>query len=293
MRINTNVSAIVANNNLGKVQNSIQASSEKLSSGFRINRAADDAAGLVVANTFRSDIRTLQQAQRNAEQAVAVVQIAESGINAVQNILVRMKELAAQAASDTVGSTDRDVIQVEYATLQDEIDRVAQTTEFGGKSLLDGNYTGSFLVGGARNADYATWDVAADTTSAASGTINALYADGSLLDMTGATLGVDGDTVDGDDGTAAATALANIDLALVLVGTALGNVGALQNRLTSTIDTLKSTVANYQSAESTIRDVDMASEMVAFSKNQILSQAGTAMLAQANQSGQSILKLLQ
>ena len=293
MRINTNVSAIVANNNLGKVQNAIQSSSEKLSSGFRINRAADDAAGLVVANTFRSDIRTLQQSQRNAEQAVAVVQIAESGVNAIQNVLVRMKELAAQAASDTVGSTDRDVIKTEYDTLVDEIDRIGQTTEFGGKSLLDGNYTGSFLVGGARNADYATWDVASSTTSAADGTINSLYMDGSVLDMSAATLGVDGDDVSGSDGTGGATALANIDLALVQVGTALGNIGALQNRLTNGIDTLKTTIANYQSAESTIRDVDMASEMVNFSKNQILSQAGTAMLAQANQSGQSILKLLQ
>ena len=293
MRINTNVSAIVANNNLGKVQNQIQSSSEKLSSGFRINRAADDAAGLVVANAFRSDIRTLQQSQRNAEQAVAVVQIAESGVNAIQNVLVRMKELAAQAASDTVGSTDRDVIKTEYDTLVDEIDRIGQSTEFGGKSLLDGNFTGSFLVGGARNADYATWDVASSTTSAADGTINSLYMDGSVLDMSTATLGVDGDDVSGSDGTGGATALGNIDLALVQVGTALGNLGALQNRLTSGIDTLKTTISNYQSAESTIRDVDMATEMVNFSKNQILSQAGTAMLAQANQSGQSILKLLQ
>ena len=293
MRINTNVSAIVANNNLGKVQNQIQSSSEKLSSGFRINRAADDAAGLVVANAFRSDIRTLQQSQRNAEQAVAVVQIAESGVNAIQNVLVRMKELAAQAASDTVGSTDRDVIKTEYDTLVDEIDRIGQSTEFGGKSLLDGNFTGSFLVGGARNADYATWDVASSTTSAADGTINSLYMDGSVLDMSTATLGVDGDDVSGDDGTGGATALGNIDLALVMVGTALGNLGALQNRLTNGIDTLKTTISNYQSAESTIRDVDMATEMVNFSKNQILSQAGTAMLAQANQSGQSILKLLQ
>ena len=293
MRINTNVSAIVANNNLNKTQNAIQSSSEKLSSGFRINHAADDAAGLAVANTFRSDIRALSQAQRNAEQASAVVQIAEGGVSSVQKLLERMKELAAQAHSDTVGSTDRDVIQVEFASLIDEIDRVGQSTEFGGKSLLDGNYVGSFLVGAARNADYATWDMASSVTPAADTTINALYMDGSVLDVSTTTLGVDGLDVSGDDGTGAQAALEAIDLAFTQVGTAFGNIGALQNRLTNAVDNVKTTIANYQSAESTIRDLDVATEMVSFSKNQILAQAGTAMLAQANQSGQGILKLLQ
>jgi len=372
MRINTNLGALTAAGNLTRVNDAVRASSEKLSSGFRINKAADDAAGLGVANTFRADIRALSQAQRNAEQANSVYQIAEGGSTSIQKLLERMKELAAQSASDSVDSAGRARIQTEYTSLVAEIGRVGSTTEFQGSKLLTGAYgavttnnvgttavttvgyssnvgkvtfastgthvytasggggvvqtvtanagtaetlnfsafgisitktasnttsadlagavvstaagSGSFLIGAARNsgAGYA------DTGS------NLLTISGTALDLSQATLGLTTPSkVDVTTLAGAQSALSAVDAAMAQVNTAIGSIGAGQNRVSNAIDNLKSVVLNYQAAESTIRDLDMAAEMVQYSKNQILAQAGTAMLAQANQSGQGILKLLQ
>lgn len=364
MRINTNIGALTAATSLTRVNDAVRMSAEKLSSGFRINKAADDAAGLGVANLFRSDVRALTQAQRNAEQANSVFQIAEGGASGIQKILERMKELAAQAASDSVDSAGRARIDSEFQGLVSEIDRTTTTTEFQGSKLLAGGYgatvthgagssnsisstagagnvtfavaagvisatngavmqtaaftagtagtanfsalgisvtsdtgattanfngtvatvaagSGSFLIGAARNSS-------ANYTSTAS---NVLTIAGNSLDLRSSTL-----TVGSKDVTTLAkaqTALSAVDSALGLVNTALGVIGAGQNRIASAIDNVKSTVLNYQAAESAIRDLDMADEMVKYSKNQILAQAGTAMLAQANQSGQGVLKLLQ
>lgn len=371
MRINTNIGALAAANNLSRVNDAVRNSTEKLSSGFRINKAADDAAGLGVANLFRSDVRALTQAQRNAEQATSVLQIAEGGATGIQKILERMKELAAQAAADAVDAPARLRIDAEFQSLLQEIDRITLTTEFQGSKLLDGAYgavvttnmTNTALAtlktsGDARtvtfNADSATvasatangitqtlayaaatastldfsalgvkfnvssaaansldFDNALVTTVAGSGTFmigaarngsaNYTSTGSNLLTISGAALKLDTATLKLGFGfvrtttslAEAQTSLSAVDSALSLVNTALGVIGAGQNRLASAIDGVKSTILNYQAAESAVRDLDMAAEMVTFSKNQIISQAGIAMLAQANQSGQGVLKLLQ
>lgn len=362
MRINTNIGALTAANSLTKVNDKVRASADKLSSGFRINKASDDAAGLGVANLFRADIRALTQAQRNAEQATSVFSIAEGGANSIQGMLERMKELAAQSAADAVDDTSRGRIDVEFQALKAEILRVTTTTEFQKSLLLQGGYgatitsgaiTGGSVSssGGAQEVTFTqgagfisasngaitqtvaytdnsigtlnfsalgvqlTTNAAATsatitgksmTVTAGSGTFmigaarnpgrynnpleNTLVISGSVLDLRPTTLTVAGSVT---SLTNAQTALGQIDVALGKVADALGAIGAGQNRLANAIDNIKSTVLNYQAAESTIRDLDMAAEMVTYSKNQILAQAGTAMLAQANQAGQGILKLLQ
>jgi flagellin len=368
MRINTNLGALTAASNLTKVNASVQSSAEKLSSGFRINKAADDAAGLGIANLFRSDTRALVQAQRNAEQANSVFQIAEGGASGIQKILERMKELAVQAASDSVDAAGRSRIDSEFQGLIAEIDRVTNTTEFQGSKLLAGGYgstvttgiattmgtvsstgaagtvaltvigsgavvsatngsgitqTLAFTAGVANQYNFTALGVTLNTTSnVTTGAINAasitttagsgqfligaarnasanyassqsnvLAISGSALNLTTSQLTVGSTAV--TTLTGAQTALSAVDSALALVNTALGVIGAGQNRIANAVDNLKSTILNYQAAESAIRDLDMADEMVKYSKNQIIAQAGTAMLAQANQAGQGILKLLQ
>jgi len=274
MRINTNVSALSAARNLTNTQNAVAASTQKLSSGFRITRAADDAAGLGTANVLRSDIRAYNQATRNAEQADSVYSIAEGAASSVQSMLERMKELATQAASDTVDSNGRGRINDEFTQLASEIDRTVSGTKFQGGALLDGTYSATFLVGAS--GDYTGNDT--------------LAVDGSKMDLSTTTLGVGSSTV--DTLTSAQSALTALDTAIGKVNSALGYIGASQSRMENAVSNLKTTVQNYSAAESTIRDVDMADEMVNFSKNNILAQAGTAILAQANQAGQGILKLL-
>ncbi|NBW64423.1 flagellin [bacterium] len=274
MRINTNVSALSAARNLTNTQNAVAASTQKLSSGFRITRAADDAAGLGTANVLRSDIRAYNQATRNAEQANSVYSIAEGAASSVQSMLERMKELATQAASDTVDSNGRGRINDEFTQLASEIDRTVSGTKFQGGALLDGTYAATFLVGAS--GDYTGNDT--------------LTVDGSKMDLSTTTLGVGSSTVDTLSN--AQDALTALDTAIGKVNSALGYIGASQSRMENAVSNLKTTVQNYSAAESTIRDVDMADEMVNFSKNNILAQAGTAILAQANQAGQGILKLL-
>lgn len=278
MRINTNVAAMNTLRQLAQTDQAVTRSIGRLSSGFRINRAADDAAGLAIANQLRADLGAMRQATRNAEQANSLLQVAEGGANGIQRILVRMKELASQASSDNVDDTGRARIDIEFQELVLEIDRIADSTEFSGTNLLDGTGgTLDFIVG-------ASSTIANDTISIVSGD----------LDLTTATLGVSGGAF------TAVTTKANaqgmlplIDTAITAVSDVFAEVGAKQNRIDIALTQVRITVENTAAAESVIRDADMAAEFTELTKNQILAQAGISVLAQANASSQSVLALLQ
>ncbi|MBV6521227.1 MAG: Flagellar filament 33 kDa core protein [Gemmatimonadaceae bacterium] len=362
MRINTNVSALRAQNNLSRVNDALSKSMAKLSSGFRITRAADDAAGLGIANVLRADIRALNQASRNAEQAGSVLNIADGAAGTVQKMLERMKELAAQSASDSVDSAGRARITAEYQALRSEIDRTVATVKFQGNALLNGSFgatidsastvlaaatgvyaarlngagTGAYTFSSGSNVvtlsngsvsqtlgvtsgakqtlNFSALGVSIDTTASVgaatvAGTLTIGAGSGSfLVSSSGQYSGNDQITINGSgldlrssaltiatDPTTLAnaqSALAEIDVALTSVNSAIGTIGSLQSRIETATENVRITVQNFSAAESTIRDLDMAEEMTTFTKNQILAQAGTAMLAQANQSGQSVLTLL-
>lgn len=275
VRINTNVAAMNTLRQLAQTDQAVTRSIGRLSSGFRINRAADDAAGLAIANQLRADLGAMRQATRNAEQANSLLQVAEGGANGIQRILVRMKELASQASSDNVDDTGRARIDIEYQELIAEIDRIADSTEFSGTNLLDGTAgTLDFIVG-------ASSTIANDTISIT----------GAGLDLTAVTLGVDAGDV-----TLKANAQAElllIDAAITDVSDVFAEVGAKQNRIDIALTQVRITVENTAAAESVIRDADMAAEFTELTKNQILAQAGISVLAQANASSQSVLSLLQ
>jgi flagellin len=275
-RINTNTAAYGAYRNLTLTGKRMEKSIEKLSSGFRINRAADDAAGAAIANDLRSTGRSLQAAQRNASQANSVLQIADGAVNTIATILDRMKELATSAASDSSGTTGRANLDAEYQQLVLEVDRIVATTKYQGSSLLDGTYAGTFLV--SSSGSYATSDTIAVS--------------GAALNMASATV-LGGAAANLLTLAAAQTELGKIDVGITNVGEAIGVIGAGQSRIEYATINVSSTFENVQSAESVIRDTDMAYEMTQFTKYQILQQAGTAMLAQANQAPQAILRLLQ
>jgi flagellin len=272
MRINTNVSALNAFTNLGRTESAVSQSMNRLSSGFRINRAADDAAGLAIANKLQTEGRSLSQASRNIEQATAVFQIAEGAGTSIGDILQRMKELATQAASDT-NDSQRTSLDSEFTTLINEIDRISTATKFQSTALLDGSFSSKTLQIGATNA----------TDNQLTISLGNLGTGSSGLDITGLRL---------TSLASAQAAMASVDAAVTTVNTKLADIGAYQNRLDYAATNVKTAVVNLSAAESTIRDVDMAQEMTSFSKNQILQQAGTAMLAQANQLGQGVLQLL-
>jgi len=270
LRIANNIAAMTTHRWLAKADNELGKSLERLSSGYRINRAADDAAGLSISSRFRAQIVSLQAASRNTSEANALVQVAEGAMNETNSILTRLKELATQAASSNVSTVDIGKINEEANALLLEIDRIANSTKYGGTALLNTSYAGTFQVGYEN-----------DVQSQISFTI-------SSVTTTGIGLG----TVDIMNSQATAqAALTTIDSAISTLATRRGNLGAIQNRLTYASANLASTVENYQAAESVIRDVDMAWEMTSFTKNQILLQSGTAMLAQANQSSQVVLQL--
>lgn len=276
MRINTNPAAMNTLRVLAGTEQSITRSIGRLSSGFRINRAADDAAGLAIANQLRADLGAMRQASRNAEQANALIQVAEGGATGIQKILTRMNELASQAASDNVDNTGRGRIDIEFQELITEIDRIADSTEFSGTALLDGSATTLDFVVGASST------IANDIISLTS------------YDLTSATLGVSGGaTADVLSKANAQAMLPLIDTAIGLVSDMFADVGANQNRLDIALTQIRITVENTAAAESVIRDADMAAEFTELTKNQILQQAGTAVLGQANQLAQSVLSLLQ
>ena len=274
MVVQHNMQAANANRMLGITVNSQQKSTEKLSSGYRINRAADDAAGLAISEKMRSQIRGLDRASTNAQDGISVVQTAEGALNEVHSMLQRMNELATQAANDTNTSQDRSQIKLEIEQLTSEIDRVQSTTQFNTMNLLDGQFTGKELQVGS---------ISGQTISISIGNMNST------------SLGIreTGKALDVSSNTAAGKAMCKIQLAIDKVSTQRATLGAVQNRLEHTIANLDNVSENTQAAESRIRDTDMAKEMVQWSKNNILQQAGQSMLAQANQSNQGVLSLLQ
>jgi flagellin len=375
MRINTNVAALNSQRILTGTGEASARSIGRLSSGFRINRAGDDAAGLAIANSLRADIRALRQATRNAEQAGSVLQIAEGATQNVQSMLERMKELGTQAASDNVSDTDRVKINAEFAELRTEIQRTVDTTKFQGKLLLSGGFgnsvdsddtvstalaagTGVYqariqgaaagtytidnstagtlilsdangvsqsvdtTVGGRQTVSFSTLGITleldANYDETATGldglAVEVTAGDASFLvsssgsysgsdlvslsniDLNVASLGVSGadnlGTIDMTSSANAQAALTVIDIAISDVGEAFGTIGAAQNRIDYAKNNVRISVENMSAAESTIRDADMAAEMTEFTRNQILQQAGVAMLAQANSAPQQILRLL-
>ncbi|ADQ06809.1 flagellin domain protein [Caldicellulosiruptor hydrothermalis 108] len=271
MRINNNVQALNTYNRLTINNDMLSKSLEKLSSGMRINRAGDDAAGLAISEKMRGQIRGLNQAIRNAQDGISLIQTAEGALNETHSILQRMRELAVQAANDTNTAEDRQALQAEVDQLVKEIDRIANTTQFNTKTLLDGSYSSSSLV----------FQIGANKDQNIGLTIASAKA---------ADLGVD--TINITDQTSANQAISTIDGAIGKVSSIRAKLGAYQNRLEHTINNLGVSAENLTAAESRIRDVDMAKEMMAYTKNNILMQAATAMLAQANQLPQAVLQLL-
>ncbi|MBR3823742.1 MAG: flagellin [Lachnospiraceae bacterium] len=276
MVVQHNLRAMNSNRMLGLTQTTQSKSTEKLSSGYKINRAADDAAGLAISEKMRRQIRGLSQATLNAQDGISCVQTAEGALNEVHDMLQRMNELAVKAANGTNQEEDRDYIQKEITQLQTEIDRVATTTTFNERMLLNGSFQNVELQVGAE---------------AASGNQISV----SITKMTASSLGVDASKVDvsGADGSGAKTAITNIKTAIETLNNQRADLGAVQNRLEHTINNLDNVVENTTAAEASIRDTDMATEMVKYSNNNILAQAGQAMLAQANQANQGVLSLLQ
>ena len=271
MRIQHNMTAANTNRQLGITNGNVAKSAEKLSSGYKINRAADNAAGLKISEKMRGQIRGLNQASTNAQDGISMVQTAEGALNETTSILQRMRELTVQAANDTNVSADRTSISEEIQQLEEEITRIASQTEFNTMKLLDGTLTSKNLQVGANEGQ------------------NIAFAIG---DMKAAALGVDAIHSAVDSYANATAAITTIDGAITTVTAERSKLGAIQNRLEHTINNLDNVVENTTSAESSIRDTDMASEMVRYSNNNILAQAGQAMLAQANQSNQGVLSLL-
>ena len=270
MVVQHNLSAMNTNRQLGIVTSAQSTSTEKLSSGYRINRSADDAAGLSISEKMRSQIRGLNKASSNAQDGISLVQVAEGALNETHSILQRMNELATQAANDTNTSTDRTAIQAEIDQLTSEINRIQSTTQFNTMNLLDGTFSSKNLQVGSLSGQ----------------SIGI-----SIKNMNASSLGVDALKV--SSFASAGSSMDKIQSAINLVSTQRSTLGALQNRLEHTINNLNTTAENTQAAESRIRDVDMATEMVEYSKNNILAQAGQSMLAQANQATQGVLSLLQ
>jgi flagellin len=269
--INTNMASLIAQKNLSVSGNSLSTSMERLSSGLRINSAKDDAAGQAIANRMTAQIKGMAQAQRNANDGVSLVQTMEGGLSQINDNLQRIRELAVQAASDTNTAADRTSATTEIGERVKEIDRIAGSTKFNGTALLSAVSTLNIQVGGNTSAD--------DTISV--GTISA----------TSTTLGVSAVSV--ATNTAAKSAVDSVDAALTTLDTARSTLGAKLNRFDSVVSNLQTSETNLSAARSRIQDADYATEVASMTKSQILQQAGTSVLAQANQSTQSVLKLLQ
>lgn len=276
MVVQHNLRAMNSNRMLGLTQASQSKSTEKLSSGYKVNRAADDAAGLAISEKMRRQIRGLTQATANAQDGISAVQTAEGALNEVHDMLQRMNELAVKAANGTNQSEDQSYIQKEVDALVDEIDRVSSTTTFNEKNLLDGSWsTGVALQVGAEGTSQNRISVSINSMSSSGISVNGLKSSGVSCQSN------------------AQNSISTIKAAIKAVNEQRSNLGAIQNRLEHTINNLDNVVENTTSAESAIRDTDMATEMVKYSNNNILAQAGQAMLAQANQSNQGVLSLLQ
>ena len=270
MVVQHNLRAMNSNRMLNVNTQSQVKSAEKLSSGYKINRAADDAAGLAISEKMRRQVRGLTQASANAQDGISMVQTAEGALNEVHDMLQRMNELAVKAENGTLTSTDRSYIDAEVQQLKSEIDRVASTTTFNEMSLLDGSLTNCNL------------QVGAEASQHISISIGKLHTEGLGIKANNATTASEAASLNG-----------NVKKAINKLSGIRSNLGAIQNRLEHTINNLDNVVENTTSAESRIRDTDMATEMVKYSNNNILAQAGQAMLAQSNQANQGVMSLLQ
>jgi flagellin len=270
------MTALNANRNLGITNTNLAKNTEKLSSGYRVNRAADDAAGLSISEKMRGQIRGLNQASTNAEDGTSLIQTAEGALSEMHSVVQRVRELTVQASNDTYVTADRQAIALEVKALVSEIDRISKQTEFNTMKLLSGSFSNKVLQVGANTGQVITF---------------------AISEMSSSALGLTPDKCSGV--ISMATTGNDITLVISLVNSALTKIslqrstlGAIQNRLEHTIANADNTSENLQSAESRIRDLDMADEMVKYSKNSILQQAGQSMLAQANQATQGILSLL-
>jgi flagellin len=272
LRINTNIAAMNAHRMLTQTDDNLSKSIERLSSGLRINKAKDDVAGLAVANKLRMESRGLKMAQQNVSQGNAVLQMAEGGANQIESIIERLKELATSAASDNTDKDGRTGLNAEAQKLLGEIDRIATDTKYGTTNLLSGSLSLTFQIGSA-NVDVEDRISVKTSTGLLSSDLGI-----SAIDLTGLT--------------SAQGALDSINSALSSVNLVLGEIGAAQSRFDYASANLAVSIQNIDASQSTIRDADMAAEMVTFTKNQILLQAGTAMLAQANMMPQSVLSLI-
>ena len=273
-RINTNVPSMIAQRNLSNVKKVQQESFQKLSSGNRISKSGDDAAGLAISEKMRATIKSGKQAVRNANDGVSMIQVAEGGMNEISNILVRLRELSVQSASDTVGDVERGFTDMEFQSLVQEIDRISNVTEFNGAKLLNGEGdTYDLQVGINSNTDESV-----------------LKYESGVTDVKASALGVDGMSV-ADKGSAASN-LENIDLALNKLNENRANLGGLQNRLQSTVNNLQIFNENMSEANSRIRDTDIAEETTELTKSNILTNASTSVLAQANTAANSALRLI-
>ncbi len=274
LRIATNVSALNTQKNLSINKLGLDRSMERLSSGFRINRASDDAAGLAISENLRAQIRGLRQADRNANDGISLVQVAEGSLNEVSSMLIRLRELAVQASSDTVGDTERKFTDVEYQQLKSEIQRITESTSFNGYDLVNGTGGVIDIQVGVKNDAFK--DRISFNSSAANASLEAL--------------GLTVESVATKEG--AQMSLDVVDNALVSINAIRANFGALQNRLVSTSQNLKIADENYSAANSRIRDADIASETSEMARSNILQQAAISVLSQANNSQQLALKLL-
>ena len=289
MVVQHNLSAINTNRQMGVVTNALQKSTEKLSSGYKINRAADDAAGLSISEKMRSQIRGLNKASDNAQDGISLIQVAEGALNETHSILQRMNELATQAANDTNTSVDRQSIKDEIKQLNEELDRISSTTQFNKQDLLTGGFSGKLQVGALEGQ---TMDVKISLAVSAKG-LKVSAVEVTFKPFADTAKGLKVSAVEVSTNAKAGAAMQSIQDAIESVSKQRSKLGAIQNRLEHTINNLDTNAENTQAAESRIRDTDMADEMVQYSKNNILSQAGQSMLTQANQQTQGVLSLLQ
>lgn len=273
LRVNSNISSINAQRNLTGTTDRLQKSLQRLSSGLRISRAADDAAGLAISESFRAEIRSLQQAQRNANDGISMLQIAEGAMNESSTLLIRMRELSIQAANGTLGPTERATVNQEFQGLVEELDRIANITEFNGQPLLNVSAGGTV-----------TFQIGAGANSSNQFSVSAVNATVGGLGLSGAAVST---------ATGALGSLALLDSAIGQIASLRASFGTAQNRLESAIRSIAIAVENTSAADSRIRDVDFASETAELTRNQVLQQAGISVLSQANVSAQSALSLLQ
>jgi flagellin len=272
LRVNTNTAAINAQRNLATVTNNVTGNFRRLSTGLRISTAADDAAGLAISERLRSQVRSLDQAKRNANDGISLVQTAEGALNEVSSILTRLRELAIQSSNGSVSNQDKETLDQEFQSLVSEVDRIGRSTEFSGIKLLDGSATSvTFQVGLGTTSGIDTLSVSLSPTLSTS------------LSMSSLDIGSGGATT---------TAITSIDAAINSVSALRGTLGAVQNRLGITVNNLAITTENLTAAESRIRDVDIAYETAQLTRNSILQQASISVLAQANAQPQSALRLL-